>query len=515
MTTINRTKNTARNAIWGFIDKIILMILPFITRTLILKLIGEEYLGLNGLFTSIITVLNIADLGFGAAITYSMYKPIADNDNETLCAILNFYRKIYRIIGCIIFIVGFLLMPFLPNLIKGDVPPDINLYLLFLIYLVNTTLGYLLFAYKRSLLHAYHRDDKVSKIAVSLNILQYAIQILVLSLFKSYYAYVIVLPLITLVGNIATSIVSKKMFPQLECRGCIDPSIMKKIKKQVSGAFIGKICGQMRTALDGIFISSFLGLTQVAIYSNYYYILSAIHNFMTVTTNSMVGGVGNSIAKEDLEKNYKDFQKFTFLYAWIAGWFSCCLVCLYQPFMRLWTGEDLMLPFGTMILFCIYLYIMSASDIKNVYYTARGLWWEGRWRAIIEVVVNLVLHYFAAKYCGIFGIILASIITMASVNFVYGVAILFKHYFINSSLTKYLLTYLKYLIITIFVCSVSYYICSYIPDTSIVNMIVIAIISTILSNLLFYAFYSRTAVFDEVKPLFIRLIGGIIHKFYK
>lgn len=150
MTTINRTKNTVRNVFWGFIDKIVLLILPFITRTLILKLIGEEYLGLNGLFTSIITVLNIADLGFGAAITYSMYKPIADNDNETLCAILNFYRKIYRIIGCVILVIGFSIMPFLPHLIKGSVPDDVNLYLLFTIYLSNTALSYLLFAYKRS-----------------------------------------------------------------------------------------------------------------------------------------------------------------------------------------------------------------------------------------------------------------------------------------------------------------------------------------------------------------------------
>lgn len=510
--TVNRTRNTTRNATWGIVEKIILMVLPFVTRTLILKLIGEEYLGLNGLFTSIITVLNIADLGFGAAVTYSMYKPIANNDNETLCAILNYYRKIYRIIGLIVLAIGLIIMPFLPNLIKGSIPNDVNLYILFAIYLVNTVLGYLLFAYRKSLLHAYHRDDKISKIAITLHIVQYAAQILVLYFFKSYYMYVIVLPLITLTSNIVTNIVSKKMFSNIDCKGHIDAQLLNAIKKQVSGAFIGKICGQTRNALDGIFISSFLGLTQVAIYSNYFYIISAVHNFMNVITNSMIGGVGNSIAKESVEKNFKDFNKFTFLYAWIAGWLTCCLACLYQPFMRIWTGVDLMLPFGTMVLFCIYLYVLSASDIKNVYYTARGLWWEGRWRAIIEVIVNIILHYFATKYCGIFGIILASVITMLSVNFVYGIAILFKYYFSNESLVKYLLKHSFYFAITVIVCSLVYWICSFLPDTTILNLLIIAVVATILSNMVFYMIYRKTMVFNEIKPMFNRLLMNRLKK---
>lgn len=512
---IERTENTTRNAIWGILDKFAQMILPFITRTLILKLIGEQYLGLNGLFTSIIAVLNMADLGFGVAITYSMYKPIADNDTEALCALLNYYKKIYRVIGLAVLGIGLAMMPFLPKLIKDEIPSDINVYLLFSIYLANAVLSYWLFAYKKSLLSAYHRNDVTTKIALALLFCQYGLQILALAALNNYYTYVIVLPLITLASNILTSVATKKMFPEIVCRGKAHPEVTRKIKKQVSGAFIGKVCGQTRSSIDSMFISSFLGLTQVAIYSNYYYILSAIHNLLNVVTQSMVGGVGNSIVKEDLEKNYADFKKFTFLYSWISGWCACCMLCLYQPFMQLWVGDKLMLPVGTMVLFCVYIYVMSASDIKNVYYTARGLWWEGRWRAVMEVVANCVLHYFGAKYFGIFGILMATIMTMVLINFLYGSSILFKYYFTNVSIAKFFLQHLAYFCVVAAVSAITYVVCSLLPGAGFVYLFVKAIICLILPNVLFYLVYSRTQIFAEVKPLVGRVLSGVTKKIRK
>ena len=498
-----RTKNTTRNIVWGIIEKIIQMVLPFVTRTLILKLIGEQYLGLNGLFTSIISVLNLADLGFGVAITYSMYKPIANNDMDALCALLQYYKKIYRIIGTVVLGIGLVVMPFLPLLINDTLPPDINIYLLFSIYLLNTVLSYWLFAYKKSLLHAYHRDDIKTKIATALTICQYALQILVLIVFDNYYAYVIVLPVITLLSNVITAVVTKRMYPKAFCCGKVDKATSKAITKQVSGAFIGKVCGTTRNSLDSMFISGFLNLTSVAIYGNYYYILSAVHNLLNVVTTSMVGGVGNSIVKESVEKNYKDFTKFTFLYSWLSGWFSCCLLCLYQPFMKIWVGESLMLPLRTMVLFCIYLYVMSCSDIKNVYYTARGLWWEGRWRSLLEVLVNLVLNFIGAKYFGVFGIVLATIITMVFVNFLYGAKILFDNYFTNARLGRFVLRHIVYFGVVVVVGAITYGVCSFLPNEGILFLLIKGLICTILPNVLFYIAYAKTEVMAQTK-VFIR-----------
>ncbi len=507
-----RTKNTTRNIGWGFFEKIIQTILPMVTRTLIVHLIGEKYMGLSSLFTSIISVLNLADLGFGVAITYTMYKPIAEHDDEKLCAILNYYKKVYRIIGLVVCVIGLAIMPFLSYLINDEVPADVNIYLLFGIYLTNTVLSYWLFAYKKSLLQAYQRNDIKTKISTALLICQYGLQILVLLAWDNYYAYVIVLPLITLLGNICTAIVTQKMYPNVLCRGVIPKEATKGIKKQVGGAFIGRVCSVTRNSLDSLFISATMSLTAVTIYSNYYMILSAVHNMLNVFTTSMVGGVGNSIAKESEEKNYRDFGKFTFLYSWISGWCACCMLCLYQHFMNIWMGEALMLPFGTMVLFCIYLYVMSASDIKNVYYSARGLWWEGKWRSIIELILNVILNLVGVYFFGVFGIVLATIITMVLVNFLYGAKILFKNYFKNQSMKRYLLKQLAYLCVVASVSALTYLVCALLPSEGILFLLVKAAICLVLPNLLFYIAYCKTKSFAEIKPFIGRLCSGLIGK---
>lgn len=512
MMQIDRTKNTKRNALWGFVEKIIQMLLPFCTRTLILRLIGEKYLGLNGLFTSIISVLNMADLGFGAAIVYSMYKPIADNDTDALCALLNFYKKVYRIIGFVVLAIGMAIMPFLRYLIAGDVPQDINIYVLFAIYLCNVVASYWFFAYKKSLLSAYHRNDVATKISTGLLIGQYGLQILFLLLFNNYYVYILVLPVITLAGNILTSVVSKKLFPDIICRGVMEAGAKRAINKQVKGAFLGKLCGTTRNSLDSMFISSSLGLTQVAMYDSYYYILRSVHNLLNVATTSMIGGVGNSIAKESKEKNYKDFLKFTFLYSWISAWCACCMLCLYQPFMRLWIGENLMLPFHTMVLFCIYLYIISATDIQNVYYTARGLWWEGRWRSILEVCVNLLLNIIGVKFFGIWGVLMATIITMLLINFWYNARILFKNYFVGISLKKYFFKQLFYLLVAVCVSAFTYFLCSVIPTQGVADIIVRLGVCAIVPNILFYLIYFKTNDFKESKYIFGALFSKVLKK---
>ena len=175
-----KTANAVRGVAAGFIFRIISMLFPFIIRTVILMKLGEEYIGLSGLFTAVLNVLNLAELGFTTAIVFSMYKPIADDDTATIKALLNAYRKIYRIVALIVLATGLCTMPFLKYLIKGSYPTDINLYALFAIYLANTVIGYSFFAYKSSLLTAHQRMDVQSGIQSGATLLMYTIQIILL-----------------------------------------------------------------------------------------------------------------------------------------------------------------------------------------------------------------------------------------------------------------------------------------------------------------------------------------------
>jgi O-antigen/teichoic acid export membrane protein len=508
----HRTQNATRNIIWGFAYKAIMLLLPFVARTALLKLLGEKYLGLGGLFGSILQVLNLADLGFGTAIVYSMYKPIAEDKTDEICALLSLYKKIYRIVGGGILLCGLAIMPFLRNLISGDVPSDVNIYLLYAIYLANTVLSYCMFAYKTSLLNAHQRNDLISKTNAVLLLVQYGFQLGLLFTLNNYYAYLIVLPIITVLHNILIARLAKKYFPQYICRGSVNVETKKTIKAQVSGLFISKVCGTTRNSLDNVFLSSFLGLTIVAQYGNYYYLLDAVHGLMTIIGTSLLGGIGDSIAQETEEKNYADFNKFVFLYAWIGGWCACCLLCLYQPFMMIWVGGELIFPFSMMLLFCIYFYAVASTDIKNVYIDACGLWWENRKRAILETLVNFIGNFTLGWLFGVYGIIIATLISIVFINNIMGAKILFKYYFRQHKASIYFMNHLFYFLITALVSTATYLVCNLLPVGGLLTLVVRAFICLILPNILFYLFYSRLPSFVQTKPIIVQTIRSVLRR---
>lgn len=496
---MGRRKNTIRNMIWGTINRLISTVVPFITRTIIINQLGNEYLGLNSLFSSILQILNLTELGVSSAIVYFMYKPIAEKDEEKICSLLNLYKKIYRVIGSIILVIGLCLLPFLNNLISGDVPDDINIYILYLIYLFNTVCTYWLFAYKQSLLQAFQRNDLVSKVHSILYIVQSALQMIVVLVFKNYYLYVIVMPIITIATNICNAIIAKKKYPKYIPKGKVSEKLKKELKKKVSGLMIYKICTTTRNSLDSIFISAFLGLNAVAIYNNYYMIMSSIVTFMAIITNSMTSGIGNSVATETPKKNYNDMNKFNFMYMLIVGWCSICLLCLYQPFMKLWVGEEYILGFDCVILLVLYFYALGIGSIRAMYSDAAGLWWESRYRALAETFANIGLNFILGKIFGLQGIIAATLISLLVINFGYGSTIIYKYYFKEEKVSEYYLYHLKYFIITVIIATITYLICNFIHVDGITQLIYNGVVCIIIPTILYYFIYKKNKYFDETK----------------
>ena len=502
---LNRTENTVRNIISGFINKLLTTLLPFVVRTVLIKTIGIEYLGLCSLFTSILTVLNLSELGFSSAVVYSMYKPISEDDKETLCALLKFYRKVYFWVGIVVIIGGLGILPFLKVFIKGAVPSDVNIYILFLIFLSNTAIGYLTFGYKQALFNAYQRQDLISNVYSVTQLIMFICQLVLLLVFKNYYWYIGITPVFTIINNVLLSIFVNKFYPEIKCKGSLSVEYKSEIRKNVSGLLISKVCGVTRNSLDSIFISSFLGLTMTAIYSNYYLIFSTIIGFLVIFLQSMLGGIGNSIQTETKEKNYEDMKKFNFIYMWIGGWCTICLLCLYQPFMKFWMGDGFLLPFGAVILICLYFFLLKAGDMTSVYYDAVGIWWENRWRYILETIGNIVLNFILGKYFGIYGIIIATIITILFIGYLMGNQILFKKYFQNGQCLNYLIFIQgKNLIITTVIGVITLFICNLIklPDTKLFNgltFLINGLICLILPNVLYYLVFFKTKDFQIAK----------------
>lgn len=506
----SRTKNVLRNIFWGFGEKIVILLLPFITRTIMIKVLGAEYLGLGSLLTSILTVLSLSELGFGSAIVFSMYKPIAEEDKDTICALLNLYRKFYRIVGAIVLSVGLLLMPFIKYLIKGDIPKEVNIYILYGVYLLNTGISYFMFAYKASLFAAHQRNDLTSKIAMIINIGSNLLQMMALLTIHSYYAYVIIIPIATIVTNVINGYLARKMYPEYECRGTLPKETLNDIKKRVIGLLSFKVYGVIFNSVDTITISSFVGLVPLAIYNNYYYIQTSILGFLNVITNSLTASVGNKMIVSSVDENYKDLNKFAFMNGWISCWCAICLLCLYQPFIKLWIGEEYLFPMPTMILMVLLFLIPRLGCLSFTYREAAGLWWQDRFRPIIATVVNLTINLSLVRSIGVNGVVLATLFCSVFINIPWGTIILFKNYFKRSPM-EYLGKLILYFCVTCFVGMCTYIICDWLPDKNWLYLIFQAIICVFVPNTLFILFYHRLNEFEFAKEFIMR----IVDRFFK
>lgn len=500
---IARTKNTVRNILTGSVSRIINIILPFFNRTVILYVMGTKYLGLSSLFTSILSFLSLSELGLGAAMVYSMYKPIARNDDETICALLNLYKRLYRIIGFVVLGLGMALMPFLRQLINDEIPPEINLHLLYFIYLFNSVLSYWLFAYKNALLQAHQRNDVNNVISAVIIPASYAVMLGALWLTKNYYAYVIWQPVFTIITNLIRSRYVDRHFPHLKPRGEISTELRRSITKKVAALIGTKLNTVVLNAADNLVMSAFLGLTVIAVYGNYYMIMSSIIGFLGIIYSAMTAGLGNSLQTETVEKNYRDFEKLSFMNSWLVGWCSVCLVCLYQPFMRIWVGEELMFPFYVVLELGLYFYIYQLRKIPVVYKDAAGIWWEDRFRPYVCMVTNVVLNILLVQIIGISGIILSTVFSLC-ISIPWENYTIFKYVFHRSSRAYYgkLAAYCGSMILGGLVC---FWLCSLFGD-GIPALMARAVICVIVPNVIFAALNCRRAEFRLARDMVLRIL---------
>lgn len=500
----SRTYYAKRNVITGCISKVIYLLLPFCTRTFITYYLGVKYLGLNNLFVSLLQMLNLAELGVSSAIVFCMYKPIANDDNKTICALLNFYKITYRVIGLVILTLGLCIIPFLDNFIKGEVPNNVNIVFVYVLFLLNTVLGYLLYSYKSSILVAYQRVDITNLITTIIVFLQNLIQIISLIVFSNYYIFAIIMPICTIVNNLLIARITSKLYPNIICKGKLDKEILIDLKYKISGLMVSKLCMTSRNSLDNVIIASFIGLNSVAIYGNYYMIMSGVQSILSIATVSITASVGNSIALETPKKNYDDMMKFCFIYSWISGIATCCLLNLYQPFMKIWMGEDMLFPFNIVICMCIYFYSLTLGDIRTVYMTGAGLWWESRFRSILEALTNIVLNVVLGKMFGVIGVVIATIISILVINFGYGSTIIFKHYFKISYKSYYLYNFIYACVIAVS-CLLTYWVCEFIVLPGVISLVCKFIICLVISNLIYIIIYRNIKYYSDAK-LFVRTL---------
>lgn len=405
----SRTKKSIKNVFFGFGTQIIILIINFFSRTIFIRYLGAEMLGISSLYTNILTLLSMAELGFGNAIIYSMYKPVKENDEEKISALLNYYKKIYLNIIIIISVVGCLIIPFLSKIVNSDLAIN-DLIKYYLLFLVNTICSYV-FAYKSSIINAQQKIYISKLINLIVIFIQFVIQTVIIILTKNYVLFLIIQILCTLLNNILCTAVANKMYPYIKQRSQLDIIEKNKIKQNVSSIFLYKVSGTILNNTDNIFISLLVSTIAVGYYSNYYMIISALTNIIYIFFNAITASVGNLMTEKDEKKQESVFMQLNYICFIITGICVLELLGLMNDFIYLWVGAEFILEINVVYIIIANFYIYTMQNTVWAFRDTSGLFKDAKNDTIILTISNIILSYIFGKMFGLFGILLATAIS--------------------------------------------------------------------------------------------------------
>jgi len=510
----SRTANSIKNIITGFLGQFIQIILGFVNRTIFIKFLAAEYLGVSGLFSNILSMLSLAELGVGTAIIYALYKPLADNDEKKVAILMRFYEKAYRTIGYIIGVVGIALMPFLNIIIKDAPNINENLYVLYCFYLFNTVISYF-YSYKNSIIVADQKNYISLIVSYLINILQSILQILVLVITKNFLAYLTVQTICTVAFNIIISKISDRLYPFLKKKtnDKLDDNEKRSLIKNIRALMINKLGGVLVNNTDNMIITYFSGLAKVGLTSNYTMLIGIINTVLNQIFSGITASIGNLNAKEDNKKKIELFNIINFANFWLYGFSSICIIVLINDVIRIWIGNEFILPLNISIILAINFYMVGMQNAVWTFKTTMGLFTYGRYMVLVTAVLNLILSMILGKYFGLFGILLATAIARLLTNVWYDPYAVYR-YGLKIRVFKYFKEYLKYSCILIVTLLISFYICSFIKVDSFIKLIIKGVMCVILSNLSFFLFFYKSKELLYYKNLLFVLRDKIFKKMF-
>lgn len=506
----SRTKNSVKNIIYAVVGQIFGLLSSFILRIIFVHTLSKDYLGVDSLFTSIVSALSLTELGIGSAINYSLYKPLAENDVEQIKALMKLYKKAYILIGIVVFIIGMLLVPTLPFFVHSKNIQHLDL--IFILFIINSSISYF-YSYKKSLIIAdQYRHITVVYTYVSFVIMS-IVQGVLLVVTKNYVVYLLTMIFFTFIQNFLISKKADKMYPYLLEKDAkkLDSKTLKLIAKNTYAMSLHKIGGTVVTSTDNIVISRFSGIVEVGKYSNYQMVTNALNIVFGQIFNSVIASVGN-LGTEAAGKLKNNFEKIFFLSFWLISFVSCCLYMVFNPFIRIWVGSGFVLKESVLIAIVLNFYIYQMRRPVLTYRDALGIYWYDRFLPLIEAVINVGFSIILAKHLGILGTLLGTIISMTCLNLWIEPLILYK-YGLHSNVFEYYRVFIKYTvtaIISVVIIRVTSIFVLWNISNVLLQIIINIILCVLLYNMLFVVFYHKDAAFDYALGLLEKIAHGII-----
>ena len=410
---MGRVQSAAKNIAFGQIGNLITQILGFILRTVFIAHLGDTLNGINALYTSILSVLSMAELGIGTALNYSLYKPVANRDYEKIKSYMLLYKQAYRVIGIVIAVIGLIVSPFLPYLVKqpeGVGVRDLTLY--YFIFLFNTVSSYFV-AYKYSLVNAEQKNYIQTNVITITKMITVSLQILVILTTGNFYFYLLTAAAVELLQKIFVSYYLNKRYPYLKDKNVTKLSREEtgEIVTKTKALVLHKVGDVARLQTDSMIISGFINVTLSGFVDNYNMVMNSVANVVNIMFNSVLSGFGNLIATESEEKQYRIFKVYRFAACWIYGFAATGFAMLLTPLISLWLGEEKTLAFVVVICILIDFYFKGERIVLSNFKTAAGVFEQDKYLALIQGAVNLVISIVLVQKIGLVGVYIGTIIS--------------------------------------------------------------------------------------------------------
>lgn len=444
----SRTVNSLKNIIYSVGNNLLVLVLGFFSRSVFLYCLSVDYLGIQGLFSDILQMLSLADLGFGTAMTFSMYKPLAEKDYKKLAGLTDYYKKVYRIIAIAITVIGVALIPFLQYLVNLDNDlPYLKVY--YVLYLANSIASYLV-VYKTCILSADQKGYVLTKFSSIFSVIKTIVMIIVLFLTRNYILYLVTQVIFTYLNNFYASHVAEKMYPFIKEKVTLSVDETKGIFKNMSSVFLYKISSVLINATDNTLISIIVGTSYVGFYSNYSMIMLKISSVVNTIFYSLTASLGNVIVKDNEEKRYNVYKSMQSISTVLSAWCFVCVFLLIQDLIKVWLGTKYMLPIIVIVAMDINFYFSIVLLPIWVFREATGLYQKTRYIMLMTSIINVILSVVLGYKLGLAGILFATSISRLLTYFWYEPKLLFKEYF-GRDCIEYFVNIGKNIIVTILI----------------------------------------------------------------
>lgn len=498
----SRTSHSVRNISYGLFSQLIQMVLGFVSRTIFISYLAVDYLGVNSLFTNIISVLSLAELGVGSAFIYALYKPLAEKNAFEIATIIAFYKRVYMFIGAFIFVAGLCLLPFLSSLVPPQssvITEDIRV--IYFLFLFNSASTYF-FSYKLSLLDADQKSATITLNTTVFLLIQNALQILVLVLTQNFILYLVVQVLCALSSNYYISRIVDKQYPYLSefKTASIDVSLKSSILKNTKATFLVKIGGILVNSTDNLIINYFVGLAVLGKFSNYVMLVAIVSNFLVIIFANIRSSVANFVVTESQENQRSIFYALNFINFWLYGLSFLFIVFLMNDFISLWIGLNYVLSLKIALMVGINFFMVGMQSAFWTFKSSYGFFRQGRYMVLLTALLNLVLSFMFGYYYGVFGVLFATAIARLLTNFWYDPYVVLTMGLALNPLT-YVFRFAKYIAVLLVSGLLIYFSSHFLPYSLLVSFIFKICLCLLIPNVLIVAVFRSTPEFIRIKQL--------------